>query len=293
MQEQIERFQGRIKFLSQTSAFSLINVGLRLAPIEMSVDGGLDQTTSVDQTTKFQATFRPPEGIEDFVVTWDFGDGSRPVITNRTAPTADPDVRRTATVTHVYNDDKESPYFANVEIRGTGDSGLAEGEDTLTVWVTRLPTIEVFAGESRIVDEGAELEFVGTFTRPEGLADVTFKWEFGDGTKATGTHVYTDHRPQAYTAMLTIVGQSPAGEVEAADSIRIFVTESAGWTLSGWSPGDTWKTAVRALSGVGQGLATFFMWLGIFSPVWIVGGLVGMAIWRRRRASSGREPTSD
>ena len=304
VQEQIERLQGRIKFLEQTSAFSLIHVALRLAPIEMLVDGGLDLTSSVGQATKFRATFRPPEGIEDFVVTWDFGDGSRPVITNRTAPTADPDVRRTATVTHVYDDDKESPYFAIVEIRGTGDSGVAEGEDTLTVSVTRLPTIEVFAGESRIADERAELEFAGTFTRPEGLADLTFKWEFGDGTapatgsvgegtRATGTHVYSDHRPQAYTATLTVVGQSPAGEVEASDSIKIFVTESVGWTLSGWSPGDTWKTAVRALSGVGQGLAMFFMWLGIFSPVWIVGGLVGVAIWRRRRASSAGGPTPD
>ena len=265
VQQEIERLLGRIKFLEETSAFSLVNVGLSLRPAEMAVDAGEDQTVSIGQVTRFRASFRPPEGIEDFIFTWDFGDGSEPVRSTRTAPSLEDGARFTATIAHLYRDDSDSPFIAEVEIEGTGDAGTAEGNDTMIVTVTRLPSIEVFAGESRVVREGDEVEFEGTFTRPEGLSDLTFRWEFGDGsqdaagslgegvTKAVATHVYSDHRPLAYTATLTITAQSEAGEVEASHSVRVLVTESPGWVISGWSPGDTWKMAVRGLSGMGRG----------------------------------------
>ncbi len=111
VQEETERLQGRIKFLEETAAFSLINVTLKLAPVEMSVDAGPDQTVSVGQLARFRASFRPPEGITDFVFTWDFGDGSGPVTLNRTAPTQAQGTRATSTVTHVYGDDRDSPFI--------------------------------------------------------------------------------------------------------------------------------------------------------------------------------------
>ena len=294
IQAEIERLQGRIKFLEQTSAFSLVNVSLRLAPADMPVDSGLDQTLSVGQVARFRASFKPPDGIENFVFTWDFGDGSPLVTSDRTAPTVDEDTRVTATVSHVYADDRDSPFIAEVKIMGTGEARVAEGQDTLIATVTKLPVIEVFAGESRIVDEDEEVEFSGSFTRPEGLRDLTFKWDFGDGTspvtgsleegitKATATHEYTDHRPFAFTATLTITGQGDAGEVEASDSLSVLVEQSRGWVISGWSPGDTGKTAVRGLSGIGIGLGYFAIFLAIFSPLWIA--LAVGAFYLRRRA---------
>ena len=153
VQEEIERLQGRIKFLEQTSAFSLLNVSLRLAPIEMPVDAGEDQTFSVGEFARFRATFRPPVDAEEFVFTWDFGDGSSPVTSDRTAPTTDEGGRVTATVTHIYGDDRDSPYIVEVKITATGEAGVAEGDDTLVATVTREPVIEVFAGGDQVATE--------------------------------------------------------------------------------------------------------------------------------------------
>ncbi len=294
VQEEIERHLGRVKFLEQTSAFSLINVFLRLAPVDMTVDAGDDLTASVGRVARFRASFKPPEDMEHYTFTWDFGDGSPPVFGDRTAPTLDEDTRLTATMTHVYGDDRDSPYIVEVKMTATGEAGVAEGEDILIATVTKTPTMEVFAGNDRIVDEGEEVEFSGSFTHPEGLKDLVFRWEFGDGspavtgplgvdvTSAAATHKYADHRPFAYTATLTITAQSDAGEIETTGSLQVLVNESRGWTVSGWSPDDTGKAGVRALSAVGQGMGTFFIWLVIFSPVWI-GIIVAAYLFRRRR----------
>ncbi len=293
VQGDVEAFQGRIKFLEQTSAFSLINVRLGLAPAGMSVDAGPDRTVSLGKVARFRATFRPPDGIDEFTFTWDFGDGAQKTET-RTAPTLDEGARVTATVTRMYEDDRDSPFIAEVTITGSGDSGVAEGSDTVIVTVTRIPSIEVFAGDHRAVEEGQNVELVGSFTRPEGLTDLTYRWDFGDGsppsmglleegvTRAAATHAYTDHRPNSYVATLTVAGQSAAGLVEGTGSLSVFVAESEGWTLAGWSASDTWKMATRALSGVGVVVATALIFALIFSPVWLIAG-GALLFWRRRR----------
>ncbi len=302
LQADIESKQGRIKFLEETSAFSLINVFLRLSPVDMPVDAGPDQTFSLGENARFRATFTPPEGIEDFTFTWDFGDGSPPVVGNRTAPTTDEDSRITATVTHNYFDERDSPYIVEVEMTGTGDAGVAEGSDTFIATVTKLPSIEVFAGENIVVEEGEVAEFSGAFTRPEGLTDITFKWDFGDGTphiegvpeegvtRAIAEHVYTDRRPFPYPATLSITGQSEAGEVVSKGEVSVFVQEARGLIIAGWSAGDTSKTAVRTLSAVGQIAGTLLIWLGIFSPLWILGGGVAYFIARQVKRNRARNP---
>ena len=299
VQEDIERLEGRIKLLEQTSAFSLISVWLQLEPQEMAVDAGAGQAVSVGTSTRFRATFQPPGGVEEFRFTWDFGDGSSPVTGTRTAPTLDPDTRITATVTHVYGDERDSPFIAEISMTGTGEAGVVEGEDTIIVTVTRLPTIEVFAGEDRVVEEGEETEFTGSFTHPQGLTELTYSWDFGDGyapvtgsigegeTTVTVSHVYPDYRPFAFRANLRISADSPAGRVEATGALRVLVTEGMGWVIAGWSAGDQFRSAVRALSGAGLALVTVFIWLAILSPIWGVGGFVALtggrriAAWRR------------
>ena len=298
VQGDIESLQGRVKFLEETSAFSLINVTLELEPAEMGVDGGVDQTTGVGEVVRFRAFFKPPEGMEEYFFTWDFGDGSRLVRSDRTAPTEEEDTRVTATVNHAYGDERDSPYIAEVKITGTGDSGVAEGEDTVIVTVSKRPSIEVFAGQSIRVEEGQEVEFAGSFTRPRGLTDVKFRWNFGDGTagaeglleagatNAVATHTYEDHRPFPFRAILTITAQSEVGEVEASNSLGVEVAEARGWVVGGWSFGDQGKTAVRALSLAGQVIGSVAIWLVIFSPLWAVIGFVG---WAGRRRFKGRK----
>ena len=65
----------------------------------MEVDAGGEQVAGVGHPVTFRAFFKPPEGIEDFSYTWDFGDASPTVFNDRTAPTAEEGVRVTAPVT--------------------------------------------------------------------------------------------------------------------------------------------------------------------------------------------------
>ena len=164
VQEDIERLQGRIKLLEQTAAYSLINVSLELVKGKMSIDAGADKSTAVDEPVRFRATFTPPADIEEFTFTWDFGDGSHPVSSNRTAPTEDESKRVTATFNHVYADERDSPYIAQIKISGFGEAGEFEGEDTVIVTVSRAPAIEVFAGEGFSIEAGDTVQFSGSFT---------------------------------------------------------------------------------------------------------------------------------
>ena len=306
LQVEIESHLGRIKLLEETAAFSLVNISLNLAPQEMRVDAGEDMTYSVGEVARFRASFYPPEGIDEFDFVWDFGDGSNVLGGISSAPRADGG-RITATVHHQYNSDLESPFIVEVKMTGRGEAGVVEGSDTFIATVTELPAITVFAGEHRFVEEGEEVEFSGSFTRPEGLTNYQYSWEFSDGSEAvtgapeegattvTASHVYENHRPQSFTVTLTVSADSDAGEVEGSASIEVFVQESKGFVVSGWSAGDNLKNAIRALSGFAQAAGTVAIWVVIFIPVWIVVGVViylivrfrgRLRLRRRRRARS-------
>ena len=296
VQQEIERISGRIKFLEETSAFSLIRVNLSLSPGEMLLDAGPDQTVAVYTPVRFRATFTPPEGIENYVITWDFGDGSHPVTVDRTAPTQREGQLITATVTHSYDDPNGSPFIAQLRITGTGEGGIVEGEDTLTVSVSEIPVIEVFAGDFKSIYENEEVEFSGSFTRPKGLSNVRFEWDFGDGstlaegdlpegvTRATATHVYPDYRSRPYVARLTVTADSEVGDVAASAQIEVFVRPEpveAGFVVAGFDLGDNFKTAVRGFTAFVQGLSVVVMWLVIFSPFW--GAIVFLAWFLLRK----------
>ena len=295
VQEDIERLQGRIKLLEQTAAYSLINVSLELVKGKMSIDAGEDKTSAVDESVRFRATFTPPADIEEFTFTWDFGDGSHPVSSNRTAPTEGESERVTATITHVYADERDSPYIAQIKISGVGEAGEFEGEDTVIVTVSRAPAIDVFAGEGFSIEAGETVQFSGSFTRPSEISNIKYVWDFGDGTEPAGgsvgegvstvvaSHTYPNHRPYPYEVRLTITAQSDAGIVEKSSVVRVFVDEPLGWTIGGWDGGDQIKGAVRSLSAVGLGLTTLGIWFVIFAPVWVV-VIVAVVLVRRRRA---------
>ena len=294
VQDEIERIQGRLNFIQQSAAFSLVTVSLRSEPLEMAVDAGPDKTASTTSFAQFRATFTPPEAIEGFTIKWDFGDGSEPVIVTRTAPRPEGG-RISAPVTHFYSDEKESPYIVTVEVTGTGDAGIAEGKDTLVVTVTRIPAIEVFAGQETSAEAGEEVRFEGSFTRPGGVTDMKFTWDFGDGsapatgdlapgvTSALATHAYANHRPEPYQATLTLKGQTPAGPAEAMSALSVFVREKEKWAVGGVDPTDTGRDAVRALSEIGYGLLVAVIWVGILSPLWLIAGGLGWLLLRRAR----------
>ena len=295
LQVRIEELQGRINFLEETAAYSLLMVSLELSTHSMPVDVGPDDAIRVGEIVRFRATFRPPAGVENFTFQWDFGDGNGAAGSGGSAPKADdPGSRVTSSVNHVYGE--EGDYVARITINGEGDAGLAEGTDALVASVTVVPFIEAFAGDNRVAEEGDEVEYRGSFTRPEGLWDFQFRWDFGDGTptvtgnpdegatRVEAVHSYTDHRPRPYAVTFTVSAMSDAGRVSASDSFGVEVKESRGFVVGGWDFGATGKAAVRALSAVGRALVIVLIWVGIFSPVWlIIGGILFFVAKRRRR----------
>ena len=300
IQLQIEEMQGRIKFLEQTSAFSLVNVNLKLSTVDMPVDAGGDTAFKVGQAARFRATFNPPAGMEDFSFTWDFGDGATASGTG-TAWTTNTGERVTGSVNHVY--EEEGDYIVEVTITGIGDAGLAEGSDSLVASVTRVPGIEVFAGERQVVEERDEVEYTASFTRPDELWDYEFRWDFGDGTptvigtpdegitRVSTVHTFADHRPFPYEVKFTVTAMSEAGKVSGFGATKVHVTESKGYIIGGWDPGETGKSAIRALSVVVMGVATVIIWLGVFLPVWVgIAVVVILLIAVRRRFSGGSFP---
>ena len=303
VQENVERLLGRIKLLEQTSAFSLITVSLRLAPLDMNIDAGPDQSVAVHSPTRFRATFTPPEGMDEHTITWDFGDGSEPVYISRTAPTTEEGERVTATVTHIYDDPKDSPFIAQVTISSYGESGVAEGEDTLIVTVSETPVIEVFAGDrSYRVLQNEIVEFSGSFTRPPGLANVRYKWDFGDGsppdegelaegvTRVDAAHAYADFRSWPYDAVFTVTADSAVGEIVSSGSVSVYVQRDPGLIAGGFNLADNAKTAVRTLSLVLSGLTTALIWVGIFGIIWIPLVIVIIILVRRGRRFRTQHP---
>ena len=243
LEERIEGMQGRINYLSQTSAFSLIEVNLKVSPVQIEVDPGPDVSLRVGENGRFRASFIAPPGIEEFSFVWDFGDGTSAAGAGSTLK-AD-GTRLTATVTHTYEDDRDSPYIVRVDLTGTGEEGLAEGSASMEATVREVPTIDVFAGENQTVEEGDQVDYVARFTRPAELRDFEYQWEFGDGSPTvTGSiedeesriavsHEYSDFRPRPYEVVVTVSAMSDVGRVSSSDSFTVHVTEVEGF-VGGW-----------------------------------------------------------
>jgi len=303
LEERIEGMQGRINYLRQTSAFSLIEVSMRVSPVEIEVDAGEDVSLREGEVGRFRVSFTAPDGIEEFTFEWDFGDGTS--ATGKGSTLRPDGTRLTATVTHVYEDDRDSPYIVRVELMGVGEEGIAEGSASMEVEVKEVPTIDVFAGENQTVEEGDEVEYTASFTRPAELWDFEYQWDFGDGSPTvSGTveegesriaesHEYSDFRPRPYDVTVTISAMSEVGRVSSTGTFGVFVTEVEGFAVGGWDVGETAKTAVRGLTAVAKVALWVLIWVGIFSPVILVlgGGVLMLRRYggRVRRLLPGRD----
>ena len=58
--------------------------------------------------------------------------------------------------------------------------------------------------------------------------------------------------------------------------------------LPGWNAGSVAGSAWDGLVTLGQTLANVLIWIGIFSPVWIIVGLVALWAWRRSKKRAGQ-----
>ncbi len=250
---------------------------------------------SVGEPERFQAYFTPPQGIEEFTFSWDFGDHSPPVTGTGHAPTTVSGQHVTATVSHVYASDIDSPYIVRLKITGTGDAGLAIGSATFRTTVKKIPTIEAYSGSDRTVEQGQQAEYTGSFTRSDELSNFLYTWDFGDGTfletrspepgesRVTVTHVFDNFRPQEYPVTFTVkADSSDAGEVSGSSGFAVCVEESEGLVIAGWSAGKNFKSASRALSAVLQAVGTVLIWIATFSPIGLVLAAVIYGAYRFR-----------
>ena len=307
VQSDLEALEARIKFISESEAYSLINVIMQAAPMSMTVDAGPDiavgamntgipyGSPDMENRSIFRARFSPPEGIDDFIITWNFGDGSPEESTDRVAPATEDGELISASIVHYFSRDDDSPLIVTVKVRGSGDAGLAEGEDTQLVTVSRIPPIVVFAGTDQTVEASQTVELSGSFTLPESITDVRYIWDFGDGSppeenelvnafsagNVNTEHIFPHFRWNPYEVRLTVSGKSEIGEITGEATTYIYVQETVGVSSPDLNISSTIRSASRALQAVGVISVNILLWLAILSPVWIV-GVVLFLFFRKR-----------
>jgi len=127
----------------------------------------------------------------------------------------------------------------------------------------------------RNVKEGEDIRFEAQVAG--GFAPYSYEWDFGDGDTSTSERPRRAYKsPGDYTVSLTVTDDR--GNTDA-DTREDYVT-----VLPGWNAGNIVSSAWNGLVNFGHVLANIFIWLGIFSPVWIViGGIVYWFWWRRRK----------
>lgn len=109
-----------------------------------------------------------------------------------------------------------------------------------------------------------------------GFAPYSYQWDLGDKTTSTESGVaHAYNNDGKYTVTLTVTDDRGKNISKTrTDYITV---------IPGWSAGDIATSARNGLVAFGHALASIFIWLGFFSPVWIVIGVILYLLWRRRR----------
>ncbi len=152
---------------------------LNVAP---TAEAGVDQTVDEGDVVLFSGSFTDPGTADTHTYFWDFGDGS-PVISDTLSPQ------------YIYGDNDDYIVTLTVE---DDDGGV--GTDTLTVTVNNVAPIvsiesveqpQLFDLEDLTVIMLETVYFNGTAHDP-GSDDLTFTWDFGDGTAVVTTSYLND-----------------------------------------------------------------------------------------------------
>ena len=140
--------------------------------------------------------------------------------------------------------------------------------------------VELRASKTR-VDEGEEIRFYSEVFG--GFPPYSYQWDFGDKNTSTEENpVYAYRADGSYTVSLTVTDDRGNTDNETRiDYITV---------LPGWSAGSIASGAWNGLVTFGQVLVDIFIWIGIFSPVWIVvGGIVYWWYRRERKKDAGTQ----
>lgn len=129
-----------------------------------------------------------------------------------------------------------------------------------------------FNADKAAVKKGESVRFFAQIAG--GFTPYSYQWDFGDGSTSTDAVPAHDYRATGtYTVTLNVTDDRKNTDSEVR---KDYIT-----VLPGWRPGTSVSSAWNGLSVFGRVLADIAIWLGIFSPVWIIGG--GIFYWFRYR----------
>jgi PKD repeat protein len=110
-----------------------------------------------------------------------------------------------------------------------------------------------------------------------GSAPYSYEWDFGDGNSSFGkspTHAYENIGD--YNVSLKVIDDKGyTNSVLRSTYIHV---------IDGWNPANIAKDAWAGFLAFGRGLVDVFIYVGVFSPVWLViGGITWFIIYRKRK----------
>jgi len=126
----------------------------------------------------------------------------------------------------------------------------------------------------RTVKEGENIQFENRVAG--GFSPYSFEWDFGDGE--TNTNPYPVHSYKSdgsYTIILKVTDDRGNSATETREDYIV--------VRPGWAAGITASGAWKGLVTFGHILVDIIIWLGVFSPVWIIGGIIFWWFRRRKR----------
>ncbi len=134
-------------------------------------------------------------------------------------------------------------------------------------------TVE-FTASARTVKEGEKIRFDPGISG--GFEPYSYKWDFGDGSTSTEDRpVYAYKSDGTYTVLLIVTDdRGNSVPYERKDYVTV---------LSGWDSGNVASSAWNGLVGFSHVILNIIIWLGIFSPVWIIILVILYFTWWRRR----------
>ena len=174
-----------------------------------------DSNVNEGEEVTYSATATDP-GDDTLTYTWNFGDGSDPIIGD--------------SITHVFTDD--GVYAVALTVT---DSDGASTTQTIDVTVNNVaPTITEILGDTE-VNEGQEISY-RAIASDDGDDTLTYTWDFGDGSESIEgenvTHTFTDNGN--YTITLTVTDDDGAATSSTLDitvnNLAPVITEIVGET---------------------------------------------------------------